>query len=96
MTSYYRKKLDALVEYSGILSILESVPWNTKYNLGIDTVQYLVMQQILEKISVSIARMIMPVATYRDIKGTESQLTILFVKRKIIIAEAKGMEIVFI
>lgn len=50
------------------------------------------MQQILEKISVSIARMIMPVATYRGIKGTESQQTILFVKQKIIIAEAKGME----
>ena len=30
-------------------------------------------------------------ATYRGIKGTKSQVTILFVKRKIIIAEAKGM-----
>ena len=35
-------------------------------------------------------------ATYRGIKGTESQLTILIVKQKIIIAEAKGMKIFFI
>ena len=61
MTFYYLKKLDALVVYSGSLSILETAPWNAPYNLEIDTVQYLVMQQILETMSISIARLIMPV-----------------------------------